>query len=163
MPLATVGIVLWGLARSVKVFECFIAGAGRALKSAVSLLPALLALVTAVSMMRQSGALDALCSVLAPIARLTGIPQEVLPLALISPISGSGSLTVFEQIISQYGVDSLSGRIAAVIMCSSETTFYAVTVYYGSIGVSKTRCTVPAALLADITCFVCSAWAVRLM
>lgn len=145
------------------MFECFIGGAKEAFKSAVSLLPALLALVTAVSMMRQSGALDALGSVLVPVAKLTGIPEEVLSLTLISPISGSGSLTMFEQIISQYGVDSLSGKIASVIMCSSETTFYAVTVYYGSVAVTKTRCTVPAALLADMTCFICSAWAVRLM
>lgn len=133
------------------------------MKSVAALLPALTALVTAVTMLRESGALEAIIGTLSPAARLLGIPAEVMPLAVISPISGSGSLTVFRQLLTEFGADSLQGRIAGVMMCSSETTFYALTVYYGSVQISQTRCTLPAALLGDITCFACSALAVRLL
>lgn len=163
MPVAALGIVLWGFVKRVNVFDCFMRGVRESMTSVVALLPALMALVTAVTMLRESGALEAIIGILSPLSKLTGIPQQVMPLAVISPISGSGSLTVFEQILSSFGPDSLQGRVASVMMCSSETTFYAVTVYYGAVQISKTRCTLPAAILADITCFTCSALAVRLL
>ena len=109
-------------------------------------------------MLRESGALSVITKMLEPIAKLPGIPVDVLPLAVLSPISGSGSLTMFEQILKNLGPDSLEGRIASIIMGSTETTFYAVTVYFGSVGIKKSGCAVPAALLADMTSFVVSAF-----
>ena len=157
LPVITAVIVIFGLVRGLKVFDCFVAGAKKGFDSAVKLLPPLMGLVVGVTMLRQSGALGIITKMLMPLANLTGIPADVLPLTVLSPISGSGSLTMFEQILKSFGPDSPEGRIASVIMGSTETTFYAVTVYYGSVGIKKSGCTVPAALLADMTSFVVSA------
>ena len=157
LPVITAVIVIFGLVRGLKVFDCFVAGAKKGFDSAVKLLPPLMGLVVGVTMLRQSGALGIITKMLMPLANLTGIPADVLPLTVLSPISGSGSLTMFEQILKSFGPDSPEGRSASVIMGSTETTFYAVTVYYGSVGIKKSGCTVPAALLADMTSFVVSA------
>lgn len=160
LPVITAVIVIFGLAKGLKVFDCFVAGARKGFDSAVRLLAPLMGLVVGVTMLRQSGALGVITKMLMPLANLTGIPADVLPLTVLSPISGSGSLTMFEQILKNFGPDSPEGRIASVIMGSTETTFYAVTVYYGSVGIKKSGCTVPAALLADMTSFVVSAMTV---
>lgn len=157
LPAITAVIVIFGLAKGLKVFDCFVTGAKKGFDSAVKLLAPLMGLVVGVTMLRQSGALGVITKMLMPLANLTGIPADVLPLTVLSPISGSGSLTMFEQILKNFGPDSPEGRIASVIMGSTETTFYAVTVYYGSVGIKKSGCTVPAALLADMTSFVVSA------
>lgn len=157
LPVIVAVIVVFGLARGVKVFDCFVAGASKGFKSAVKLLPPLMGLVLGVTMLRQSGALEIITRMLEPVAKITGIPVDVLPLTVLSPISGSGSLTMFEQILKNFGPDSVEGRIASIIMGSTETTFYAVTVYYGSVGIKKSGCTVPAALFADMTSFIVSA------
>ncbi len=157
LPVITAVIVVFGLAKGLKVFDCFVAGAKKGFDSAVKLLAPLMGLVVGVTMLRQSGALGVITKMLMPLANLTGIPADVLPLTVLSPISGSGSLTMFEQILKNFGPDSPEGRIASVIMGSTETTFYAVTVYYGSVGIKKSGCTVPAALFADMTSFVVSA------
>ncbi len=162
LPVTTASIVIFGLIKGIKVFDCFVTGASKGLQSAIKLLPPLMGLVTGVTMLRQSGALNVITEMLLPIAKLTGIPADVLPLTVLSPISGSGSLTMFEQILKNFGPDSPEGRIASVIMGSTETTFYAVTVYYGSVGIRKSGCTVPAALLADMTSFIVSAVTVTL-
>lgn len=161
LPAVTALIVIFGMARGIKVFDCFLTGAADGLKSAVKLLPALTGLVLGVSMLRQSGALDVIIKMLDPVAEFTKIPAEVLPLTVLSPISGSGSLTMYEQILKNFGPDSYAGKVASIIMGSTETTFYAVTVYYGSVGIKKSGCTVPAALLADMTSFIVSAMAAR--
>ena len=160
LPVITAVIVAFGLIKGLKVFDCFMSGAKKGFESAVRLLPPLMGLVVGVTMLRQSGALAVITKMLMPIANLTGIPADVIPLAVLSPVSGSGSLTMFEQILKNFGPDSPEGRIASVIMGSTETTFYAVTVYYGSVGIRKSGCTVPAALLADMTSFVVSAMTV---
>lgn len=157
LPVITAAIVIFGLAKGIKVFDCFVSGAAKGLQSAIKLLPPLMGLVLGVTMLRQSGALNVITKMLTPVAELTGIPADVLPLTVLSPISGSGSLTMFEQILKNFGPDSPEGRISSVIMGSTETTFYAVTVYYGSVGIRKSGCTVPAALLADMTSFIVSA------
>lgn len=162
LPLVTVFIVVFGIIKGFDVFDSFITGAARGLQSAVKLLPPLMGLVLGVTMLRQSGALDVITKMLEPVAEITGIPVDVLPLTVLSPVSGSGSLTMYEQILKNFGPDSLEGRVASIIMGSTETTFYAVTVYYGSIGIKKSGCTVPAALLADMTSFVVSALSVNL-
>lgn len=157
LPLIVGAVVVFGLFKRIKVFNVFLLGAKKGLKTSIDLLPTFIALVMGVSMLRESGALSLITQILEPIARLTNIPVDVLPLAVLSPISGSGSLTMFEQILKNFGPDSLEGRVASIIMGSTETTFYALTVYYGSVGIKKSGCTVPAALLADITNFVVSA------
>lgn len=157
LPVITAAIVVWGLVKGIKVFDCFVEGAKKGFQSAVKLLPPLMGLVLGVTMLRQSGALNVITKALEPVADFSGIPVDVLPLTVLSPISGSGSLTMFEQILKNFGPDSLEGRVASIIMGSTETTFYAVTVYYGSVGIKKSGCTVPAALLADMTSFVVSA------
>ena len=162
LPLVTVLIVVFGIIKGFDVFDSFITGAARGLQSAVKLLPPLMGLVLGVTMLRQSGALDVITKMLETVAEITGIPVDVLPLTVLSPVSGSGSLTMYEQILKNFGPDSLEGRVASIIMGSTETTFYAVTVYYGSIGIKKSGCTVPAALLADMTSFVVSALSVNL-
>lgn len=162
LPVITAIIIIWGLAKGIKVFDCFVEGAKKGLQSAVKLLPPLMGLVLGVTMLRQSGALEVIIKVLEPLAKFSGIPADVLPLTVLSPISGSGSLTMYEQILKNFGPDSLEGRIASVIMGSTETTFYAVTVYYGSVGIKKSGCTVPAALLADMTSFAVSAMSAAL-
>lgn len=163
LPVTVILIVIFGLFKGVKVFDCFLAGAKKGLQSAVSLLPALMALVMGVTMLRESGALSVITKMLEPVAKFSGIPVDVLPLAVLSPISGSGSLTMYEQILKNLGPDSFEGRVASIIMGSTETTFYAVTVYYGSVGIKKSGCTVPAALLADITSFVVSAFSASIL
>lgn len=162
LPVITAAIVIFGLTKGIKVFDCFVTGASKGLQSAIKLLPPLMGLVLGVTMLRRSGALEVITKMLSPVAEITGIPADVLPLTVLSPISGSGSLTMFEQILKNFGPDSLEGRIASVIMGSTETTFYAVTVYYGSVGIKKSGCTVPAALLADMTSFVVSSMGVAL-
>lgn len=162
VPVIIAAIVLFGLLRKVPVFDTFVAGAKEGLRTSVSILPTLIGLIMAVSMLSASGALDLLSSLLAPASRFLGLPPQVMPLALIKPFSGSGSTAVLTQIYKDCGPDSFAGRVASVMAGSTETTFYAVAVYYGSVGIKKTRHTIPAALLGDVTACILSALAVRL-
>ncbi len=160
----TVGIViLYGLYKKLPVFEIFLKGAKKALRQTADLLPALTALCLMVSMLSVSGALEAAEQFLAPVCAFFGIPREVLPLCIISPLSGSGSLTVLEKIFSDFSPDSYIGKTASVIAGASETTFYAVAVYYGSIGITKTRHTIPSALAADITTYIAASFFCRVI
>lgn len=154
LPLAVGGILLWAVCKRTKVFDCFLIGAKEGLHTAMELLPSLCALVCAVSMLTASGALSLLVRFLTPVGSFLGIPSELLPLCLLRPLSGSGGLSVYQNILKTYGADSLLGRQAAVISGASETTFYAITIYYGSIGVENTGCTLFAALAADLVCYL---------
>ena len=161
LPAVVAAIVLFGFARRVPVFDTFVAGAKEGLRTTVSILPTLVGLIMAVSMLSASGALDLFSSLLAPAARFLGLPPQVMPLALIKPFSGSGSTAVLTQIYRDCGPDSFAGRVASVMAGSTETTFYAVAVYYGAVGIKKTRHTVPAALLGDLTACIFSALTVH--
>ena len=163
LPLTIGTVILYGLYKKLPVFEIFLKGAKKALSQTADLLPALSALCLMVSMLSASGVLRLAENLLSPICTVTGVPREVLPLCIISPLSGSGSLTVLEGIFSEFSPDSYIGRTASVIAGASETTFYAVAVYYGSIGITKTRHTVPAALTADITTYIAAAFFCRLI
>jgi spore maturation protein B len=156
-------IIVWGFVKKVDIFNEFIDGASESLKVGIGILPALIALMTAIGMFKASGALDALTGVLAPAASLLGFPPEALPLALIRPISGSGALATFETILGGVSPDSFAGRVASVMMGASETTFYTVAVYYGATKVTKTRHTIAACLTSDITAFIFSALSVNLL
>jgi len=128
----------------------------------IRILPPLVGLMTAVYMLRASGALELAARALAPAMERLGLPPELLPLMLVRPISGSAALGVGAELISTYGPDSTLGRTAAVMLGSTETTFYTIAVYFGAVGITRTRYAVPAALCADLTGFLAAAWAVRL-
>lgn len=162
LPVAVVGTVVLGLVKKVKVFDAFMEGAKRGLLTVYELLPSITGLVVAVTMLRASGALTVLSDVFAPIAENLNIPKEVIPMALISPVSGGGSMSFFEQVLKEHGPDSFLGQVASVIMGSTDTTLYAVTVYFSCVGIKKTRHTLYAGLLADFTCFLLSSFFVRL-
>lgn len=153
----------FALHRRVDVYAALTKGAEEGLTVLLHILPSLIALLSAVYMLRASGALEAFSALLAPLLNRLGIPAEAAPLLFIRPISGSGALAVGSEIMESCGVDSYPARVAAVMLGSSETTFYTVAVYYGAAGITKTRYTVPAALCADAVMFLTSAWAVRLL
>ena len=151
------------LYRKVDVYAALTAGAGQGLSVITRILPSLVALLSAVYMLRASGALEALTALLSPVIEALGIPPEVTALLLIRPVSGSGALAAGSDIMAQYGPDSYIGRVAAVMLGSTETTFYTIAVYFGAAGIRRTRYTIPAALTADLAGFVFSALAVRLL
>ena len=146
-------IAVIGLAKKQDVYSALLEGGLEGLKLLFTIVPALVMLFTAVQMLRASGAVELLTKWLAPAARVVGIPAETLPLVLIRPISGSAALAVGADLMAVHGPDSLIGRTAAVMLGSTETTFYTISVYFGAAGVKKTRYTVPAALIADFTGF----------
>ncbi len=162
LPTIVVLIVLYGGFKGVDVFNVFIDGAKSGFKTVFNIIPSLIALLLSINMLKASGGLDVLLSLLSPIGDFLGIPRDIIPLTILSPISGSGSLGVYEGILKDFGPDSFIGRCASVMMGSTETTFYTLALYYGSIGVKKTRHTVPSALCADFTSFILSPRFVRI-
>ena len=162
IPLLLAAVAVYGAARRVDVYGALTRGAGEGLSVLARIVPALVGLMTAVAMFRASGALEWLTGLCAPALEALGIPPETTPLLLIRPVSGSGALAVGTDLIAAHGPDSYIGRVAAVMLGSTETTFYAIAVYFGSAGIVRTRHTVPAALAADLTGFLASAFAVRL-
>lgn len=145
------------------VYGALLEGGRDGLKLTATVLPALVMLLTALELLRESGALDAMTPLLAPAARLVGIPAETLPLVLVRPFSGSAALAVGADLMGTYGPDSQIGRTAAIMLGSTETTFYTISVYFGAAGVKKTRYAVPAALIADLTGFVAAALTARFL
>ena len=152
----------YALGNRADVYTALTRGAEEGLNVLVNILPSLIALLTAVYLFRASGAMEYLGALLAPALERVGIPPEVAPLLFIRPISGSGALAVGSELMATYGPDSYIGRVAAVMLGSTETTFNTIAVYFGSAGIIRTRHTVPAALAADLTGFLASAFAVRL-
>ena len=162
VPLLLLGLSLFALKRQEDAYDLLLTGAAEGLKMLLSIVPALVVLMTAVSMLRSSGAMELLSKFLSPTFSFFGIPPETAILVLIRPISGSAALAVGSELMATYGVDSTVGRTAAVMLGSTETTFYAISVYFGAAGIRKTRYTVPAALFADFVGFFMSALSVRL-
>ena len=163
VPLVICGVSLYGAARRVDVYEALVRGAGEGLETLLRIVPALVGLLTAVYMLRASGALDLAAQALGPLLERVGLPAELLPLMLVRPVSGSAALGVGAELIAAHGPDSYLGRTAAVMLGSTETTFYTIAVYFGAVGITRTRYAVPAALCADLTGFLAAAWAVRLL
>ena len=162
VPLTIGGVALYGIGKKVDVYDALIHGAGEGLEVLLRIIPALIALMTAVYMLRASGALELAAQALAPALNRIGIPAELLPLMLVRPISGSAALGVGAELIQSYGPDSYLGRVAAVMLGSTETTFYTITVYFGAAKLKSTRYAVPAALAADLTGFLCASLFTRL-
>ena len=162
IPVLLASVAVYGLGKKVDVYNALTHGAEEGLTVLLRIIPALVGLLTAVSMFRASGALDWLAALCAPVLDRLGIPSDLLPLMLIRPVSGSGALAVASDVISAHGPDSYAGRVAAVMLGSTETTFYTIAVYFGSAGIYRTRHAIPAALTADLTGFLASVLAVRL-
>lgn len=150
LPVIFISILGYAYFKQVRIFDTFLKGAKQGASSCFSILPALVGLVVAVSMMRASGLLDFLAKGLSPALKVFGFPADVLPLALLKSVSGSGALALVKDIFQVSGVDSHSGRLASVMLGSSETTFYALAVYFGATRVKNTRYTVFAAVVADV-------------
>ena len=163
VPLILLAVSALALRKKEDPYSLMLEGAAEGLQVLASILPSLILLLTAVHMLRASGAVEILSQVLSPVFSFFGIPPETALLVLIRPISGSAALAVGSELMVRYGVDSPVGRTAAVMLGSTETTFYVVSVYFGAAGVSITRYTLPSALFADFVGFFMASLTVRLL
>lgn len=163
VPVLFASVIGFGLFRKVGVYDCFVEGAKDGLQSMVGIIAPLIGLMVAINMFRASGALELLAKGLAPALDFLRLPADVLPLALLRPISGSASTAIVTDIFKNLGPDSPAGKIASVMMGSTETTFYTVAVYFGAVGIKNTRHTIAAALLADLTGILLATILTRMM
>ena len=163
VPLLILSVSLAALCQKENAYDLLLEGGAEGLKLAALILPALVLLLTAVQMLKASGAIALLSNLLAPAFSFLGIPPETAILVLIRPISGSAALAVGADLMAQYGVDSQIGRTVAVMLGSTETTFYTISVYFSAAGIRKTRYAIPAALFADLVGFTMASWSVRLL
>lgn len=161
IPVLAGGIVLVALLRRVKLYEAFVQGAKEGFTVGVRIIPYLVAILCAIAFFRASGAMDLLTTLLSPLTNLLGMPAEALPMALVRPLSGSGALGVMSEIISTHGPDSFIGRVVSTMMGSTETTFYVLAVYFGSVGISKVRHALWAGLIADVAGLLSAVWICR--
>ena len=162
VPLLLAVTAVAALRRRENAYDILTDGAKEGFSMLLTIAPALIVLLGAVGMLRSSGALEALSAVLSPALEFLGIPAETVLLLLIRPLSGSAALAVGAELMAAHGPDSLVGRTAAVMLGSTETTFYTVSVYFGACGVKKTRYAIPAALIADVVGFLAASWTVRI-
>ncbi len=163
IPLMLVGFPVYGLYKRVPVYESFVEGAKEGFQVAVRIIPYLVAILFAIAMFRASGAMEALTRGLSPVLGLIGFPAELLPMAIIRSLSGSGSAGLVVDLIKQYGEDSILVKMAAVMFGSTETTFYVIAVYFGAINIRRTRHAVPAGLISDAAAMLIAVWTVRLL
>lgn len=163
LTLVIVGFPLYGLYKRVPVYESFVSGAKEGFSTAISIVPYLVAILFAFAMFRASGALDALTSLLAPAMRAIRVPPEILPMAIVRPLSGSGSLGILAEAKEQFGIDGEVTQICATIFASSETTFYVIAVYFGAVGIRRIRHAVATGLIADLAGVFLAVLFVKLM
>ncbi len=163
IPIVIAMIFIAGVSKKIDIFHVFIEGAKDGLKISISILPVLIGIITLINMLAASGFLEYMCKILEPFFSIFNLPSELIPLALFRPISGSGSLSFLEQIFKNNSPDSKIGLIASVLMGSSETTFYTVAIYFGAVGISKTKYTLPAALIGDFVGMIMSVVSVNLI
>ena len=163
IPLLLAYIGLYAQYKKVEVFPVFLSGAKQGLETVISILPTIVGMLTAVYMLRASGCIDLFGHLFAPLFAILGIPEECAPLVFLNPVSGGGGLALGSEIMKHAGVDSYAGRVAAVMLGASETSIYTISVYCGHVGLRDTRYAVPAALLGDLTAFICAALFVRLL
>ncbi len=154
IPFFLIAIPLYGTLKKVKVYESFVEGAKGGFQMALRIIPYLVAILVAVGMLRGAGAIDLLSRWLDPVLRRVGFPVEILPLAIMRPLSGSGSLGIVTELIKVHGPDSFIGRLAASAYGSTETTFYVLAVYFGAVGIKKARHAVISGLIADIASLI---------
>lgn len=162
MPVFAGIVVIFGLFKRIPVFDVFLKGAKEGITLLYNIAPTIIGLVFAIDLLRSSGAVDAICNIISPVAEFMGFPKEIIPMVLLRPVSGSGSTALLTSLYQDCGPDSFAGRVASVLAGSSETTFYAITMYYGCIKVKNTRHTLFSALMADLTAAVMSIITVRI-
>ncbi len=163
IPLIIILFLAYGYFKNIKVYEKFVEGAKEGFNVGVKIIPYLVAMLVAIAMFRASGAMEALMYVLKPVTSFIGMPSQVVPMAIMRPLSGSGSLGVMTEIMNTYGVDSLYGFIASSMFGSTETTFYVVAVYFGSVSVYNTRYALPVGLIADLAGLITAVYVCRLL
>lgn len=163
VPCVIAGILLYGLGKGVDLYDALTSGMKAGLTVCAGIFPAVLTMLVAITMVRASGAIDLLSAFLGPVLEAVGMPAECLPLALLRPFSGSGALSVGSAVMAQCGPDSRAGRVAAVMLGSSDTSFYTIAVYSAYLGLKNTRYTLKAALTADAVAFLMSGLAVGLL
>jgi spore maturation protein B len=163
IPLMFIAFLGWGILKKVKVYEVFVEGAKEGFTTAVRIIPYLVAMLVAIGIFRASGALELLTRLLSPVTALIGMPSETLAMALMRPLSGSGSLGVMTELMKVHGPDSLIGIMVSTMYGSSETTFYVIAVYFGSVGIRDTRHAVPVGIIADVAGMLAAVWVVNLL
>lgn len=163
IPAIFIIILTMAVLRKVKAFDLFVEGARDGIDTVIRIMPSLVGLLVAVGVFKASGALDILIYFIKPVTDLIKLPAAVAPLAILRPISGSASLAFVADIIRNFGPDTFEGRVAAVMMGSTETIFYTLTVYYGAVGIKNIRYTLVAALIADLASVIASVWACRII
>lgn len=162
IPLSVTVFVVAGLVKRVGVFDAFLSGAKEGFSTAFTIVPSMVGLITAVTMLRASGVFEWVSQVISPLAEGLGFPSEIVPVALMRPVSGSGSTALILSAFEEFGADSFVGKILSVMAGSTETTVYAIAVYYASVGIKKTRHTLVSGLCADFAAVVFSVLSVRL-
>jgi len=150
VPIILFVVVVLGFFKKIKVYETFIDGAKEGFSVAVNIIPYLVAILVAIGMFRASGAMGFFIKILSPLTNMIGMPAETLPVALMRPLSGSGSLGIVTELMTKHGPDSFIGRLASTMFGSTETTFYVIAVYFGSIGIRKSRHAIASGLVGDL-------------
>jgi spore maturation protein B len=163
IPFLLFVVPLIGYIRGVRVYESFVEGAGEGFNTAVKIIPFLVGMLVALGVFRASGAMDIFVMLLNPIMTLLNAPAEIIPLAIMRPLSGGGALGIAAELIGSYGPDSYIGRLASTMQGSTDTTFYVLTVYFGSVGIIRYRYALTLGLLADITGLIASIFIVNLL
>ena len=156
MPMVILFIIIYGVREKNKVFDSFLDGAKDGFKTTISILPTLVGLFFAIGALRSSGVLDLIIKITTPVLNILNFPSELMPLAILRPISGSASIAVATDIMKNCGVDTLIGNIASTIMGSTETTLYTIAIYTSCVKVKKTRYILLAALTADVVGIIAS-------
>ena len=156
IPLFIFIVLVYAVVQKVDVFDTFVEGAQEGFSTAVNLIPYLVAMLVAIGLLRASGALELLIKIMAPLLARFNVPGEIVPLAIMRPLSGSGALGITAEILNNFGPDSFLGRLASTMQGSTDTTFFILTVYFGSVGIRRTRHALAVGLLADLAAFIAS-------
>ena len=156
IPLIVVTIIIYGIYKKVNIFDTFIDGVKEGIKLSINLFPTIFAMIIAITLITDSNIINYICNLLKPLFSKISFPTEVLPLALLRPISGSSSLVILNDILAKYGPDSFIGRLSSVMQGSTDTTIYIISMYFASIGIKKTRYSLTVGLLADLLSVIIS-------
>ncbi len=156
IPLIVVTIIIYGIYKKVDIFDTFIDGVKEGMKLSINLFPTIFAMIIAITLITDSNIINYICNLLKPLFNKISFPTEVLPLALLRPISGSSSLVILNDILAKYGPDSFIGRLSSVMQGSTDTTIYIISMYFASIGIKKTRYSLTVGLLADLLSVIIS-------
>lgn len=163
LPLIITFILIYGLIKKVNIIDSFVKGAAQNLKTAVEIFPSILLLMVTIGMFNASGGIELITKLLSPVTSFLGFPEECVPLAILRPLSGSGALSIFDSILSENSPDGFAGRVASVLMGSTETTFYTLSVYYSACKVKPTKKIIFCALFADLAGFIMSSLTVTII